>query len=133
MHSDLTEPLERTAIDAAPDGVVMVNAQGLILRTNPAMEVLSGYSQAQMLGQSVNMFLPERLRDKHAHLVSGYFTSPVTRPMGLVSQLQLRRNDGTMVPIDVALGHCTVGGEPAAVVFIRDMTEVRRLQEDMQY
>lgn len=133
MLSERDESLERTAIDAAPDGVLMVDSRGLILKANPAMEVLSGYSRAEMEGRSVNMFLPERLRDKHTDLITGYFVQPVARPMGLVRQLQLVRNDGTVVPIDIALGHCSVAGEPAAVVFIRDMTEVRRLQDDMQY
>ena len=133
MLSERAESLERTAIDAAPDGVLMVDASGIILKANPAMELLCGYSQAEMLGRSVNMFLPARMRDKHSHLMAGYFLQPVTRPMGLVRQLQLMRSDGTAVPIDIALGQCTVAGEPAAVVFIRDMTEVRRLQEDMQY
>jgi diguanylate cyclase (GGDEF)-like protein/PAS domain S-box-containing protein len=131
--SERAESLERTAIDAAPDGVLMVDARGIILKANPAMEVLSGYSRAEMEGQSVNMFMPERMRGKHADLIAGYFVQPVARPMGLVRQLQLLRNDGTMVPVDIALGHCSVAGEPAAVVFIRDMTEVRRLQDDMQY
>ncbi|MFZ5028786.1 hypothetical protein ACOY4S_26600, partial [Klebsiella pneumoniae] len=67
------------------------------------------------------------------HLIEGYFLHPVTRPMGMVRQLQLRRSDGSSVPVDIALGQCIVEGEPAAVVFIRDMTEVRRMQEDMQY
>ncbi len=133
MRSEHVEPLERTAIDAAPDGVLMVDASGVILKANPAMEVLSGYSRAEMEGRSVNMFMPERMRAKHADLMTGYFVQPVTRPMGLVRQLQLMCKDGTMVPVDIALGHCSVAGEPAAVVFIRDMTEVRRLQDDMQY
>lgn len=133
MHKQDAEPLERTAIDAAPDGVLMVDARGLILKANPAMELLGGYSEAEMVGRSVNMFLPERMRDKHTQLMSGYFGQPVTRPMGLVRQLQLTRSDGSSVPVDISLGHCQVGGQPAAVVFIRDLTEVRRLQEDMQY
>jgi len=81
----------------------------------------------------VGIFLPPRLREKHGALVNNFFVQPVARPMGLVGQLQLMRRDGTQVPIDIALGHCSVGGEPAAVVFIRDMTEVRRLQDDMHF
>lgn len=127
------EMLERTAIDAAPDGVLMVGEDGVILKANPAMELLCGYSQTELVGHSVNIFLPERLREKHTHLIEGYFLHPVTRPMGMVRQLQLRRSDGSSVPVDIALGQCIVEGEPAAVVFIRDMTEVRRMQEDMQY
>lgn len=133
MITPRTDMLERTAIDAAPDGVLMVNAQGIILKANPAMELLCGYSETELVGRSVNIFLPERMREKHTHLIAGYFSQPVTRPMGLVRQLQLQRSDGSSVHVDIALGQCSVADEPAAVVFIRDMTEVRRLQEDMQY
>lgn len=53
--------------------------------------------------------------------------------MGMVRQLQLLRKDGQSVPIDIALGHCTMDDRPTAVVYVRDMTEMKRLQEDLHY
>jgi diguanylate cyclase (GGDEF)-like protein/PAS domain S-box-containing protein len=129
----MDESLAQVAIEAAPDGILMVDKSGTIIKANPAMELLSGYAPHELVGQPVGIFLPPHLRDKHGHLVRGFFGRPVPRPMGLVGQLQLLRRDQTMVPIDIALGHCRVDDEDAAVVFIRDMTEVKRLQDDMHY
>ena len=125
--------MERIAISAAPDGILLVSADGTILMANPAMEAISGYSADDLVGRSVGIFLPPWLRDKHDGLVRSFFHRPSARPMGMVSHLQLMRSDGRPVSIDIALGNCEARGEPAAVVFIRDMTEMRRLQEDIQH
>ena len=125
--------MERIAISAAPDGILLVSADGTILMANPAMEAISGYSADDLVGRSVGIFLPPWLRDKHDGLVRSFFHRPSARPMGMVSHLQLMRSDGRPVSIDIALGSCEARGEPAAVVFIRDMTEMRRLQEDIQH
>ncbi|HEY9209119.1 MAG TPA: EAL domain-containing protein [Acidovorax sp.] len=127
------EALALAALEAAPDGILIVDDTGTILKANPATELLTGYSPDELSGQSVSVFLPPHMRSKHNHLVKSFFLHPVSRPMGMVSQLQLLRKDGQSVPIDIALGHCTMDDRSAAVVYMRDMTEVKRMQEDMHY
>lgn len=127
------ESLALVALEAAPDGILIVDDTGTILKANPAAELLTGYTPDELAGQSVSVFLPLHLRSKHNHLVKSFFLHPVSRPMGMVSQLQLLRKDGLSIPVDIALGHCTMGDRSAAVVYMRDMTEVKRLQEDMHY
>ena len=125
--------MERTVISAAPDGILLVAADGTILMANPAIEAISGYAADDLVGRSIGIFLPPWLRDKHDGLVRSFFHRPSARPMGMVNHLQLMRSDGHPVSIDIALGSCEAQGEPAVVVFIRDMTEMRRLQEDIQH
>lgn len=127
------EALALAALEAAPDGILIVDDTGTILKANPATELLTGYSPDELTGQSVSMFLPQHMRSKHNHLVKSFFLHPVSRPMGMVSLLQLQRKDGLPVPVDIALGHCTMDDRSAAVVFLRDMTEMKRLQDDMHY
>ena len=127
------EALALAALEAAPDGILIVDDTGTILKANPATELLTGYSPDELTGQSVSMFLPQHMRSKHNHLVKSFFLHPVSRPMGMVSLLQLLRKDGLPVPVDIALGHCTMDDRSAAVVFLRDMTEMKRLQDDMHY
>ena len=133
MSAPPEETWTQVAIDAAPDGILIVDDTGTILKANPAMEVLSGHAPQALVGQSVGIFLPPAMREKHSHLIAQFFLQPVSRPMGLVRQLMLVRKDGLSTPIDIALGQCRVQDRCAVVVFIRDTTEVRRLQEDMQY
>ncbi len=125
--------LALAALDAAPDGILIVDDTGTILQANPAIENLTGYSAQELIGQSVSVFLPPEMRSKHNQLVKNFFLHPVSRPMGMVGQLQLMRKDGPAVPIDISLGHCKTDQRTAVVVFVRDMTEVKRLQEDMHY
>jgi diguanylate cyclase (GGDEF)-like protein/PAS domain S-box-containing protein len=127
------EALAIAALAAAPDGILIVDDVGTILKVNPAAELLTGYSPEELLGKSVSVFLPQHMRSKHSHLVKRFFLHPVSRPMGMVNQLRLQRKDGLALAVDIALGHCTMGERSVAVVFIRDMTEVKRLQEDMHY
>lgn len=127
------EDLAMAALEAAPDSILIVDDVGTILKANPATELLTGYSPDELWGQPVSVFLPQHMRSKHSHLVKSFFLHPVSRPMGMVSQSQLLRKDGLPVPVDIALGHCTMGERSVAVVFIRDMTAVKRLQEDMHY
>ena len=125
---------ERAVIKAAPDGVLMVDEGGRILLASPAMEQLSGYRPSELVGQTVDIFLPPSLREKHADLMRGYFLQPSLRPMGAVANnLQLHRRDGTGIPIDIALGQWHEGGRPYAVAFIRDISEHKRQDERLRY
>lgn len=127
------ETLAMTALEAAPDGILIVDDTGTILKTNPATELLTGYRPEELTGQSVSLFLPHHMRSKHSQLVKRFFLYPISRPIGMVSQLQLLRKDGQPVPVDIALGHGTMNDRSVAVVYLRDMTEMKRLQEDMHY
>ncbi len=135
MKTQITDVLvsSHQVLDAAPDGILLVTRSGTILSANPAMERLSGYSAEQLVGQSVGMFLPAHLREKHTLLVDAFFGQPSARPMGRVGQLQLLRRNGSAIPIDIALGSLTMQDQQVAAVFIRDMTELRRLQEQMSH
>jgi diguanylate cyclase (GGDEF)-like protein/PAS domain S-box-containing protein len=125
--------LERAVIDAAPDGIMLVGRDGRILMANQAMEAIAGYTKAQLVGQSIQMLLPPHLRGKHAEQMQGFFAQPSRRPMGAVGHLHIFHVDGSHVPVDIALGHCHMGDDPCAVVFVRDISGVRRLEEQMQY
>ena len=124
--------LERSALEAAPDGVLLVNREGCILMANAAMALISGYSAAALRGQSVSQLLPPALRQRHQGLVQSYFANPSPRPMGMLGKLRLHREDGGTVPVDVSLGHSPAGGG-VAVVFVRDISAVQRLEEDMHH
>lgn len=123
----------RAVLEAAPDGILMLDEGGRILLASPAMEQLSGYRASELVGQSVDIFLPPPLREKHAELMRGYFRQPSLRPMGAVTQLQLQRRDGTGIPIDVTVGPWHEGGRPHAVAFIRDISEQKRQEERLRY
>lgn len=124
--------LERSALEAAPDGVLLIDRHGRILMANAAMALISGHAQEALRGLDVNQLLPPALRERHQGLIQSYFAHPVARPMGMVGRLRLSRKDGGSVPVDVSLGHSPAGGG-VAVVFVRDISAVQRLEEDMHH
>lgn len=132
VQLDADAVLARAAMDAAPDGILLVQRDGTILYANAAMVAMSGYALSELLGSTVHQLLPRGQRTRHAGLMGDYFHTPSRRPMGLGRDLWLERKDGSLIPVDVALGH-TEQGSGAAVAFVRDITELRRLEARMHY
>lgn len=121
-----------TAMNAAPDGIVLVDRAGRIVMSNPAMEIISGYTQEELCGSPVSIFLSPELRGAHDRHFAAYFAAPSRRPMGMGRDLWVARKDGRSVPVDISLGHTDAHGG-VAVAFVRDMSEVRRLEARMQF
>nr|WP_316642380.1 EAL domain-containing protein [uncultured Roseateles sp.] len=123
---------EKLVLSAAPDGVLWVNHTGSILMANPAMETLSGYPLAELIGQNVDIFLPPHLRDKHGHAMREYFRSANARAMGSLD-LRLMRRDGQMLPVDISLGHWEDENEQHAIAYVRDLTERKGFEESLRH
>ncbi len=109
----------------------MVDAQGHIVFANALMEALSGYSRAELSGQLVELIVPERLRDLHAHHRAEYVANPHARPMGVNLEISLRRKDGGEFPADIALSPLNSPAGPLVVAAVRDATDRRRAQNRM--
>src|SRR3712207_1479798 len=90
----------RDLIESAPDGILMTDAQGRIVFVNREIEHLFGYDRDELLGQSVEVLVPERLRDRHIAERDQYQRSPLRRPMGLGLELAARRKDGSEVAVE---------------------------------
>lgn len=130
---DKTKSLrERITLDIAPDGVIWVDNLGYIIFMNPAMEILSGYSADELVGQNVSIFLPAHLRDRHAQSMRGYFQTPHVRAMGGMDMTLLRR-DGEMLPVDISLGHWVDEGKQFAIAYIRDLTERKAYEKSLKH
>lgn len=96
------------------------------------METLSGFSAEELVGQNVDIFLPPHLRASHAQSMRDYFSSPKERAMGSLD-LQLARRDGVALAVDISLGHMEEGGSHYSIVFVRDLTERKKLEASIRY
>ncbi|KLO61132.1 bifunctional diguanylate cyclase/phosphodiesterase [Delftia tsuruhatensis] len=128
----LDEELKRVAMEAAPDGIVLVDRKGRILLANPAMQAMSGYGASELLGRPLQMLLPPEAHAAHGPQLQSYFAQPARRPMGQGRDLWLLRKDGKRLSVDIALGHSPHGGG-VAVAFVRDLSQLRQMEACMHY
>ena len=98
----VSEDLFRLALEEAPTGMVMVDGNGLIVLVNAQLERLFGYSREELVGQPVEMLVPERFRGRHPGHRAGFFTQPRVRAMGADLELTGLRRDGTEFPVEIA-------------------------------
>ncbi|CAN5209385.1 hypothetical protein BH09ACT12_BH09ACT12_00610 [soil metagenome] len=118
-------------IEAFPDGTVLVDGAGLITHANRELEHLSGYDRSSLLGQPIEMLLPERLRTRHSIWAQGYRAAPRLRAMGAGAELALRRSDGSEMPVEISLAPVTLGQAEMSMASIRDVT-VRKSEEEVR-
>jgi PAS domain S-box-containing protein len=112
----------RALLESAPIGMVIVDEAGVILSVNPHLETIFGYEPGVLLGQRLEILLPERLRERHHAHRAGYFTAPRSRPMGIGLELVGRRADGAEVPIEVSLSYVETARGRRAIGFVSDVS-----------
>jgi PAS domain S-box-containing protein len=93
----------RAAVESSPSGLLMIDADGRIVLVNREIERLFGYAREELLGKSVDMLVPARLRSSHPGARAGFFAAPRVRTMGAGRDLFGLRKDGSEVPVEIGL------------------------------
>ncbi|MBN8488918.1 MAG: response regulator, partial [Burkholderiales bacterium] len=124
QQAQTSENRLRTLMDAAPEAVLSVGADGLITQFNGAAERLFGWSAAEMLGQPLDRLLPPDVRQGHAALVAlGTQDGAAVRTMGADRRVRGLCRDGRYVDLNVSLSRVQVDGQWHSTAVIRDITE----------
>ncbi len=123
-----SEAMVRALVENLLRAILVIDQTGKIVMVNAALEKMFGYHRDEMLGQTLEILLPARLRDDHAIFRSGYFKAPSTRLMGAGREIVGRRKDGSEFPAQVSLSHIQISNAPLAVAFLIDRTEQRRTE-----
>jgi PAS domain S-box-containing protein len=120
----------RELLDSAPDGIVVVDAEGRIVFANQTVERVFGYSPDELLGRPVNELIPERLHDVHREHRLSYVADPRVRPMGFGLDLVARRKDGSEFPVEISLSPLKTPVQTFYTAIVRDISDRKSLEQE---
>ncbi|MDQ1490075.1 MAG: hypothetical protein QOJ23_2589 [Actinomycetota bacterium] len=122
----------RDLLETAPDGIVIVDGESRIVLVNRQTETLFGWSRDQLIGQSVEILLPERFRHRHALHRTSYSAADLElRPMGADLDLYARRADGTEFPVEISLSPLRTDQGILVSAAVRDVSERKQAQLEL--
>ncbi|PYR37076.1 MAG: hypothetical protein DMF93_18595 [Acidobacteria bacterium] len=122
----------RSIIESAVDGIVVIDAKGRIEAFNPAAERLFGYSEAEVIGQNVNMLMPSPYRQEHDAYLSRYLTTGEKRIIGVGREVTGLHRDGTRFPVHLSVGEMAVNGERKFTGILHDLSARIRMEEQIR-
>lgn len=122
----------RELLEAAPDAILQVDAEGRILLLNRVTEEMFGYAREELLGQPVEILVPAAKRSTHSKHRAAYAHQPSTRSMGAKMQLEGMRKDGSAFPVEISLSPRVTPGAFQITAIIRDVTERKAADERLR-
>lgn len=122
----------RTVVEVSPNAMVMVDAEGRIEFANARTEQMFGYGPDELVGEPVEILVPERFREAHPRYLRGYFRAPEQRAMGAGRDLFAQRRDGSEFPVEIGLNPLENGGERFVLSVIIDITARKETEHRLQ-
>ena len=126
-----SEELFRAAVEAAPNGMIMVDARGVVVMLNSQASLIFGYAEKDLIGQSINLLLPSHLKEAHAAHFNG-FAHPPRRGMGEGRGLSGQHKDGRQIRVEIGLSPLKINGESFVLASVIDITERQQTLEQLR-
>ena len=126
-----SESKTRAILETAADGIITIDEHGTILTANPATERIFGYRVDEMVGHKVNMLMPGTYRSAHDGYLERYLTTE-RRIVGIGREVQGRRRNGSVFPMELSVGEAMVGGTSILTGIVRDVTLLKRTEGDLR-
>ena len=117
---------------SAVDGIIVIDARGVVESVNPAAERLFGYAEAELVGQNVNLLMPSPYREEHDGYLARYLRTGEARIIGVGREVEGRRRDGSTFPLHLSVGEMVVGRERKFTGILHDLTDRVRMEERLR-
>lgn len=128
---DSSEAYFRNVLESAPDAIIIIDHYGKIAVVNGESERMFGYSRREMIGEEIEMLLPERMQDRHIGHRAAFAKQPMLRPMGTGLDLTGLRKDGSEFPVEISLSPVTSAGGAFVSSVIRDVTDRKNMEKEL--
>ena len=130
----LQESTERlqAVLNAAVDGIVLIDPLGIIQSVNPSVQKMFGYAPDELVGRNVKVLMPPPWREEHDGYLARYRATGEARIIGIGREVEGRRRDGSTFPVDLAVSEVRYGGEVFFLGTLRDISERVRLEAEIR-
>ncbi|HEY8095494.1 MAG TPA: response regulator [Methylobacter sp.] len=115
-------------LDNVIDGIITIDSKGVVQSFNRAAETIFGYTADEIIGRNVNMLMPEPYHSEHDGYLQNYHATGIQRIIGLGREVEGRRKDGSVFPMDLAVSRSAHQGQPLFIGLVRDITERKRVE-----
>ena len=122
----------RQVVESAPNGILLANQDGVITLVNAQIERLFGYNRQELMGQPVEVLIPERFRSRHPEQRTDFFHNPANRAMGAGRDLFGRRKDGLELPLEIGLNPIKTPEGMQVLASIVDITAHKQAEEKLK-
>jgi PAS domain S-box-containing protein len=128
----ITEERMRSVVNHVVDGIISIDDSGVITTFNPAAERIFGYTAEQVIGQNVNVLMPEPYHGEHDSYIANYLRTGEAKIIGIGREVVGRRKDGTTFPMELAISVFRLGDRSNFTGIVRDITERKRAEEELR-
>lgn len=129
MNSDISHLT--SLFENATEGIILTNNTGKIVLVNPAAEKMFGFNSGEIVGQPIEILIPERVKPHHEDLRKGFYMNPSNREMGHGRDLYGRKKNGENLPVEVSLSYYHRENEMYVIAFIVDITRRKETERSM--
>jgi two-component system sensor kinase FixL len=128
----LAEARWRAIVNAAVDGIIVIDSRGRIEAFNAAAERMFGYREQEVLGQNVSLLMPEPMRSHHDEYIDHYLATGEKKIIGIGRAVSARRRDGQLVPVHLSVGEFEFDGQRHFTGIIHDLSKRTELEERLR-
>lgn len=122
----------RSIVEAAVDGIIVIDASGSIEAFNPAAERLFGYTAPEVIGRNIRILMPEPHRSEHDRYMGHYLETGEQRIIGIGREVSAVRKDGSLFPVHLSVGEMTLGGQRKFTGILHDLTSRVAMEERLR-
>ena len=122
----------RALVATAVDGVMIIDANGIVQDYNPACEELFGYRADEVIGKNVKILMPSPYQEEHDEYLHRYRATGKKRIIGIGREVEGRRKNGTTFPMELSVGEARPGGQQVFVGIIRDITTRKSVEQSLR-